>query len=91
MSRHKELEQQVEVLGGQMVGVQAAFDALLGATIQTGAAKPNTLKIAVKSAIEVFPMNPNMRKNEVAGATAFLSSVLETIDRLESGYDKGAE
>lgn len=84
MNKIKELEKQVERLGGEMVGVQAAVDALVGATLQTGAARPDTLRMVVRSSIEVFPMNPNMTEQEVAGATAFLTSMLKTIDDIEN-------
>lgn len=84
MSKIKELEKQVERLGGQLVGVQAALDALIGSTLQSGAASPDTLRTTVRSTIEVFPMNPNMSEQEVAGATSFLTSMLKTIDDIEN-------
>ena len=89
MSNLKNLEQQIERLGGQMVGVQAAIDAILGATLQTGAAKPDMLRMTLNTVIATLPMNPNMREQELAGATAFLTSMLETIESIEAASEKG--
>ena len=89
MSDRDELKRQVEHLGGQMVGVLAAVDALVASTLQTGASRPDALKTAIRSIIEVIPTNPNINDQELAGATMFLKSVLETVERVESAGKKG--
>ena len=71
-----------------MVGVMAAVDALVVSTLQTGASRPDALKTALRSIIEVIPTNPNMTDQELAGATMFLKSVLETVERVESAGKK---
>ncbi|MGB1216174.1 MAG: hypothetical protein ACPG4X_22635, partial [Pikeienuella sp.] len=87
-SKIDELKQEVEHLSGQLVGAQAALDTLMGALIQSGAIDTNSLRFTLQSTAEVFPMNPNMRNQEVAGATAFLNSMISTIDLIEGHMGK---
>lgn len=84
MSQHDELERKVANLGGQMTGVQAAFDAMMLCVVQQGGgASLSSLRGALSATLEVFPMNPNLTGDELAGATAFLSSAIETLDELK--------
>lgn len=89
MSKVDDLKQEVEHLSGQLVGAQAALDNIAGALILSGAIDPNSLRFALQSTAEVFPMNPNMRNQEVAGATAFLNSLISTIDSIEAASGRG--
>lgn len=89
MSDISELKHEVEHLSGQLVGVQASLDAIVGACLSSGSVDANTLRFVLQSTAEVFAMNPNMRTQEVAGATAFVHSLISTIDTIETASQSG--
>lgn len=81
MSKVKDLERSIEVIGGQLAAVQMLIDAMIVEGIRTKSTDETEFIILLEQGIGAFQNNTNMSNQETFGAIGTITSVLDMIKR----------
>lgn len=81
MSKLKDLEQSIAVIGGQLAAVQMLVDAMVVEGIRTKSIDEMEFMILLEQGMDAFQNNTNMTDLETFGAIGALTSVVDMIKR----------
>ena len=81
MSKLKDLEQSIAVIGGQLSAVQMLIDAMVVEGIRTKSIDEKEFMILLEQGMDAFQNNTNMTDQETFGAIGTLTSVVDMIKR----------
>ena len=81
MSKVKDLERSIEVIGGQLAAVQMLIDAMIVEGIRTKNIDEKEFMILLEQGMGAFQNNKNMSNQETFGAIGTITSVLDMIKR----------
>jgi hypothetical protein len=81
MSKVKDLERSIEVIGGQLSAVQMLIEAMIVEGIRTKSIDETEFMILLEQGMGAFQNNTNMSNQETFGAIGTITSVLDMIKR----------
>ena len=84
MSKVKDLEHSIAVIGGQLCAVQMLIEAMIVEGMRTKSIDEKEFMILLDQGMDAFHNNKNMTEQETFGAIGALTSAVDMIERAKN-------